>query len=100
VLALGVAAAAPMLHPQAMELVCSATGPAKLVVKTDGGVQPLGAGHLDCALCLPGGAPPPVAPVVVLPQPQPLGRALQPVEAARLAAITAAPLPARGPPAA
>jgi len=47
-----------------------------------------------------GRPPPPPAPAALaLPHSQPLGHALQPIEAARLAAATAAPLPARGPPA-
>ena len=39
VCALGVAVASPMVHPQAMELVCSSGGAVKLLVKTDNGVQ-------------------------------------------------------------
>ena len=96
--ALGVAVASPMVHPQAMELVCSSGGAVKLLVKTDNGVQEMGAHSLDCPLCLVGGAPPqqaapmPAAPV------QPLAYVLRSIPAARLAARTAAPLPARGPP--
>ena len=96
--ALGVAVASPMVHPQALELVCSSGGAVKLLVKTDNGVQEMGAHSLDCPLCLVGGAPPqqaapmPAAPV------QPLAYVLRSIPAARLAARTAAPLPARGPP--
>lgn len=98
-LSMGAAIASPLVHPQAMELVCSAMGAVKVVVKTDDGVQEMGATHMDCPLCVSMGAPPPVAPLLQLPQAQPLGAALQPIKAARLAAATAAPLPARGPPA-
>ncbi|SIQ66817.1 DUF2946 family protein [Pseudacidovorax sp. RU35E] len=98
-LSMGAAIASPLVHPQAMELVCSAMGAVKVVVKTDDGVQEMGATHMDCPLCVSMGAPPPATPVLRLPQAQPLGVALQPIEAARLAAATAAPLPARGPPA-
>jgi len=103
VLSIGVAVASPVVQPQSLELVCSAAGSIKLVVHADDGVHDAGlhdagAGHLDCALCLPGGAPPPLALAPALPAPLPLGRALQPVEAARIAAATAAPPPARGPP--
>ena len=96
--ALGVAVAPPMVHPQALELVCSSGGAVRLLVKTDNGVQEMGAHSLDCPLCLVGGAPPqqaapmPAAPV------QPLAYVLRSIPAARLAARTAAPLPARGPP--
>jgi hypothetical protein len=98
VLSIGVAVASPVVHPRSMELVCSAAGSIKLVVHADDGVQEAGAAHLDCALCLPGGAPPPLALAPAMPSLLPLGRALQPVEAARIAAATAAPPPARAPP--
>jgi hypothetical protein len=98
VLSLGAAIASPVVNPQAMEVVCSSAGAVKVVVKTDDGAQELGASHLDCPLCVLTGAPPPALPVVQLPQPQPLGHALQSIPAARIAAATAAPLPARGPP--
>ena len=56
-------------------------------------------GHtLDCPLCVHfGSAAPPPAPIR-LPQAQPLADALRPVPTAHIAARTAAPLPARGPP--
>ena len=97
VLSLGVAVASPVVHPQAMELVCSASGAVKVIVQTDDGVQEMGASHLDCPLCVLAGAPPP-APAVALPTVQPLALAVQSIPAARIAAATAAPLPARGPP--
>ena len=97
VCALGVAVASPMVHPQAMELVCSSGGAVKLLVKTDNGVQDMGAHSLDCPLCLVGGAPPPQATASAAPA-QPLAYVLRSIPAARLAARTAAPLPARGPP--
>ncbi|CAN5591136.1 hypothetical protein BH10PSE18_BH10PSE18_10010 [soil metagenome] len=81
-----------------MELVCSAAGAVKVIVQTDDGVQELGASHMDCPLCVLTGAPPTAAPLADIPSPQPLGRAVQPIEAARIAAVTAGPLPARGPP--
>lgn len=98
VLSLGVAVAAPIVHPQSMELVCSSAGAVKVVVQTDDGAQELGASQADCPLCVLTGAPPPPAPLAGVPSVQPLGHAVQPIPAARLAAATAAPLPARGPP--
>lgn len=98
VLSLGVAVASPLVHPQAMELVCSSAGAVKVIVHTDDGAQEMGASHLDCPLCVLTGAPPPAAPLAELPTVQPLGHAVQSIPAARLAAATAAPLPARGPP--
>jgi len=97
-LSIGVAVASPLLQTQGFELICTSTGAVKMIAKgEDGGA--LGAGHLDCPMCLPHVAPPP--PLLQLPAPtqSPLWHALQPVQAARIAAITAAPLPARGPPA-
>ena len=96
-LSLGAAIASPVVHPQAMELVCSATGSVKAVVHTDDGAQELGAGHMDCPLCVLAGAPP-ATPTVRLPTPLPLAHAVQPIPSARIAAATAAPMPARGPP--
>lgn len=97
VLSLGVAIASPIVKPQTMELICSGAGVIKAIVHTDDGVQEMGAGHLDCPLCVLGGAPP-IPSTVALPMVQPLGHAVQSIPAARLAAATAAPLPARGPP--
>ena len=99
VLAVGVAAASPLFHPQTMALVCSAAGEMKLVVThEDGSVQELGHHTLDCAMCLPAGGPPLALSAYAIPALPPLAHALQPVEAARLAALVGAPLPARGPP--
>lgn len=97
-LSLGVAAASPLVQPKPMEIVCSAAGASMLVVLTDDGAQAPATGHLDCPLCLPAGAPPPALPLAALPAIQPLGHALQSIPAARIAAATASPLPARGPP--
>jgi len=99
VLSLGVAVASPLVHPQAMELVCAGAGSIKVVVHTDDGAREMGASHMDCPLCALTGAPPPVVAVASFDLPLPLGRVVQPIPAARLAAATAAPLPARGPPA-
>ncbi len=100
-LAFGMAAASPLLHPQSLQVVCNAAGSAKLVVVQDdgSGLRELGQHGLDCALCLAAGAPPPVVVALAVPMEQPLAHALRPVEAARIAALTGAPLPARGPPA-
>ncbi|SFM98987.1 DUF2946 family protein [Variovorax sp. OV329] len=99
VLSLGVAVASPLVNPQSMELVCSSAGAIKMVVKTDDGARELGANHLDCPLCTLTGAPPPAVDAARFVHPLPLGHAVQSIPAARLAAATAAPLPARGPPA-
>ena len=95
---LGVAVASPLVHPQSFEVICSGSGIIQLLVQTDDGPVEMGAMGMDCPLCATLSAPPPV-PVAALLPPHPLAHALQPVEAARIAAATAAPLPARGPPA-
>ena len=97
-LALGVAAASPLVAPRAMQLVCSAGGAAKLLVDSGEGLVEAGSHTLDCALCLAGGAPPPALTRMAL------GLVAQPphhlvtyADAPRQAP-TSAPLPARGPP--
>lgn len=94
-LSLGAAMASPLVKPQAMQLVCSAAGTAKLL-PADGG-EDSGAGHLlDCPLCAASGVPPSTAmqPQHVAPEPPLAFAAATPVE--RRGAR--APLPARGPP--
>ncbi|MHA7599102.1 hypothetical protein ACX12L_04110 [Alicycliphilus sp. T452] len=97
-LSLGVAVASPLVNPQGLELVCSGTGVMQVIAKQDGGAPAMGAAHLDCPMCMPLAAPPPPAPAGAQPPPAPLSHVLRPIAAARLAAATAAPLPARGPP--
>jgi len=96
-LSLGVAVASPVVHPQTVELVCSNTGSVKAIVHTDDGAQELGAGHMDCPLCVLTGAPP-TTPTVELPVLLPPACTVRPMPSVHIAAATAAPLPARGPP--
>ena len=86
-LSLGVAIASPVVHPQAVELVCSSAGAVKAIVHTDDGAQELGMGHMDCPLCVLAGAPP-VTPTVELPVLMPLSHAVRPVPAAHIAAAS------------
>ncbi|MES2609472.1 MAG: DUF2946 family protein [Pseudomonadota bacterium] len=95
---MGVAIASPLVNPQPIEVICSGAGTIKLLVQTDDGAVEMGSMGMDCPLCTIAGAPPAIPPAFI-PLPQPLAHAVQPVEAARIAAVTAAPLPARGPPA-
>lgn len=97
VLSLGVAVASPIVHPKAMELICSGSGAIKVLVKTDDGVKEAAGHTLECPLCAVSGTPPPVAKAALEPV-QPLSLVLRPVAAAHIAWLTAAPLPARGPP--
>jgi hypothetical protein len=68
-LSVGVAVAAPVVHPQSLSLVCTAAGSVKLVPTGDAGSpEAPGSAHLlDCVLCLPGGAAP-SEPVAVQPR--------------------------------
>ena len=101
VLSLGLAIAAPIVQPQSLTLVCSAAGEVKLQSTgnndDNGDIAPTG--HtLDCVLCLALNAPPPAT--VDLQAPLPVAVSVQVIQtAARNAWRTAAPLPARGPPA-
>lgn len=99
VLSVGVAIASPVVQPQSMQLMCTASGSIKLVVQSDDGVHEPGAGHFDCPMCMLTGAPPPLAQPIDFPAVLPLGHAVQSIPSARIAAATAAPLPPRGPPA-
>ena len=98
VLALGVAVASPIVKPQDAMLVCSASGVMKvLVTQDDGSATEMGSTNMDCPLCTTAGAPPLSLTTQAEPV-QPLAYALQSIPSAHIAARTAAPLPARGPP--
>jgi len=96
-MSLGVAVASPLVHPQAIELVCSGAGAVKAVVHTDDGVRDTGATHLDCPLCLLTGAPPAAA-MPAWPGVVPAVQALRSFSVAHIVAAGDAPPPARGPP--
>ena len=97
-LSIGVAIASPVVNPQGMDLVCTSTGSMKLVVQGEDEGVAASSHTLDCPLCASISAPP-SAINTTLTQPSPLAHALQPLVAAHIAAITAPPLPSRGPPA-
>ena len=97
VLAIGVAIASPIVKPQAFDLVCATAGTLKIVVSGDDGSMEVAAKTLDCPMCSTVGAPPAIE-FNVVPTALPLSRAVQSIPAARIAGLTAAPLPARGPP--
>ncbi len=97
VMSLGTAIAAPMVNPQATQLICTGTGVMKVITMTDDGAQEVSSQSMDCPLCASLAAPPPVVRFSAEPV-SPLSYALQSVPAAVIALRTAAPLPARGPP--
>ncbi|MDB5858097.1 MAG: hypothetical protein JWQ76_1786 [Ramlibacter sp.] len=87
--------AAPVVQPQALQVVCAGSG-LKLVPDGGGGAQRV-AGALDCPLCSPALAPPPAPAVVSLLQSAPpLAMALPRTVTPR---PSHAPPTARGPPA-
>ncbi|MDD0839778.1 hypothetical protein PSQ40_14430 [Curvibacter sp. HBC61] len=98
VLSIGVVSAAPLVHPQRVEMICGGGTIIKLVQSTDEGMVELDTTAMYCALCMPTGAPPPHPLWPSAAAPSPLAYAAQSIPAARIAAATAAPLPARGPP--
>lgn len=97
-LSMGVAVASPIVSPQASELICAGAGVMKLIVLTDDGANGASGSMMDCPLCVTGGAPPPPTARAAAEPAQPLGHVLQSIPSAQIAALTAAPLPARGPP--
>lgn len=97
-LSIGAAIASPLVKPQAMELICSGAGVMKVMVQTDDGTQDVVSRTLDCPLCATSSAPPPPVLRLSAEPAQPLAHVLQSIPAAHIAALTAAPLPARGPP--
>lgn len=98
VLSLGVAVASPLVSPKDTLVVCTGTGAMKMLVKADdGGTREVAPSVMDCPLCVPASAPPPVAQVPIAPN-SPLAFALLSIPSAHIAARTAAPLPPRGPP--
>jgi hypothetical protein len=99
-LSIGVAIASPLVKPQGMQLICSATGTLKIIASSDdGGTSSTTlAGHtLDCPLCAGVAAPPPLAAVAFSSTPA-LHYALPQPGAVRHTPIGGAALPARGPP--
>ena len=97
-LSLGAAVASPIVNPQSSELICSSAGVMKLIVMTDDGGKEVSDSMLDCPLCATGGVPPPPLARASAELAQPLSHVLQTIPSAHIAALTAAPLPARGPP--
>ena len=98
VLALGVALASPILKPQDILLVCTGNGVMKVLVQAeDGSASEVADNSMHCPLCGPMVAPPPIFFSAAEPV-HPLAYSLQAIPSAHIAARTAAPLPARGPP--
>ena len=97
VMSIGVAIASPLVKPQATAVICSGGGAMTILAMTDDSSEDAAQHTLKCPLCMPVSAPAPAVHLQADPM-QPLGYALQSVASAHIAALTAAPPPARGPP--
>src|SRR4051812_48565709 len=95
VLHVGAGIAAPMLQPDAVQVICAGSG-LKLVTDSSGDTQVV-SGGLDCPLCSPAFAPPPAPASVPLLRVVPVHAFAQPRPITPRASL--APPPARGPPA-
>jgi hypothetical protein len=96
-LSVGVAIASPLVKPQSVRMVCSASGASKVIVgdADDQSGSLLRAIH--CPLCVGVGAPPPLE-IVAFSLAPPLGYAPPLQNPVRIAPVATAPPPARGPP--
>ncbi len=93
----GVGLASPLIKPESVQMVCSASGQMKLVAADQGEGEVRIASGLDCPLCV-SVLPPPVLSSPDFTFASPLAHGLRPIVAAHIAAATAPPLPSRGPP--
>lgn len=100
-LTLGAAVASPMVQPRQELVICTGAGMLKVALAEDGTVTTAATSDtsdaLFCPLCLAGGAPA-GAVVKAIDPPQSTGRVLQGTPTVHIATLSAAPLPARGPP--
>ncbi len=96
---LGSAVASSLIKPDSMQVICAAGGGMKMVVLdvdgNEGGLKV--SANMDCPLCA-SAAMPPTPGVCHHVKLSALAHALRPMAAAHIAAITAPPLPSRGPP--
>jgi hypothetical protein len=96
-LAFTAALAAPIVQPQSMELLCSGTGSARLLVGGSDEADTAANMSPDCPLCLQASAPPPRSQLLVV-SPSVQFDALQITAVSHPVRLSLPPLPARGPP--
>ncbi len=94
---LGSAIASAAIKPGNMQMLCTAGGAMKWIDTDTGEGEVKASAPMDCPVCASVAAPSPQNYVLRL-QPSSLAYALQPLAAAHIAALTAPPLPSRGPP--
>jgi hypothetical protein len=96
---LGFAIASSAIKPGNSQIVCSAGGGMKMVDLDGNEDDHQISASMDCPLCASVAAPPSRL-TALFTKPSALEHALHPIAAAHIAALTAPPLPSRGPPAA
>ena len=91
------AVASPVIKPGGVQMVCSAGGGMKMINVDGHGGEVKASASMDCPLCASVVAPP-SRPSSLFIKPSALEHALHTIAAAHIAALTAPPLPSRGPP--
>ena len=95
---LAVSVLTTIVKPATIQAVCSGSGVMKVVVSDENGDRVEVPRGMDCPLCSSIAGPLPTAEFTQT-QPSPLAYSLQFIASAHIAALTAPPLPSRGPPA-
>jgi hypothetical protein len=96
---IGVAAASPLVKPQAAQMICSTMGGVQMVLTDYGGDTPAASAKgMECPLCTHVSMPLPTAMLDFVPV-STLAHAMRPLALAHLVWLTGTPLPPRGPPA-
>ena len=94
---LGSAVASALIKPGNMQMVCATGGGIKIVSLDGNGDELKNPSSMDCPLCATIISPP-LFHHSSFTKPSVLEHALHPIAAAHIAALTAPPLPSRGPP--
>ena len=96
-LSIGVAVASPLVKAPGFELICSGGAGMQLLAQSDQDGVPVAGHTLDCPLCASLASPPAKAQGVTQAT-RPPSHVVQSSTSLRIAALTAPPPPARGPP--
>ncbi len=91
------AVASPVIKPGGVQMVCSAGGGMKMIDVDGNGGEVKASASMDCPLCAAVAALPSRSSSLFI-KPSALEHALHPIAAAHIAALTAPPIPSRGPP--
>lgn len=94
---LAIAGITPLVQAQPMDSICTSAGISHSGAQGGGESDSHGGQPMKCFLCT-GLSAPPAATAVLAPFEADLRHATLPLQAAHLASLTGAPLPARGPP--